>query len=344
MTDFADVSSHQEGADLAAYAAAGHDRILIKATEGTGYTNPFFGLWWAWAGRLGLARGAYHFARPSRSGGAAEADRFAAALKAAGGVGPRDWVCLDAEDPDERDDDAADHAAAFCGRMADHGHPAGLLYTGTWYAGPARLTAAILPAGWRRLHLATYNATGDANIPLPPGWAREQVVARQYTSSATQPGIPGRSDRNRVLRDWLPAIDSTEDDMPTADEIAAAVWRHRPPRPEEGVNRAIAKPNMWTVTAEAYNKAGNIEKPGLTDLDAKVGTVIQALAAWAGPDHPVAQILAGAIPDPPTTAEAVLAAVGTETDPAALARLIETAGGRLRQILAIPADGTPAGR
>lgn len=76
MTEFGDVAVYQRGLDLDAYADAGFDRILVKASEGTGYVNPLFGVWWAAASALGLARGAYHFAKPSRWSGAAEADHF----------------------------------------------------------------------------------------------------------------------------------------------------------------------------------------------------------------------------------------------------------------------------
>ena len=54
VAEFADIASYQRGADLAAYERAGHDRILLKATEVTGYLNPVFTTRWRLAGELDL--------------------------------------------------------------------------------------------------------------------------------------------------------------------------------------------------------------------------------------------------------------------------------------------------
>ena len=227
MPDFADVSyPYQAGLDLDTYTRSGRDRLLVKASEGTGYANPLFTIWWQRAKTLGLARGAYHFARPSQSSGTAEADRFVATVEAAGGVGARDWVCLDAEDPNDHANLGGRHAADFANRLVQHGYPTGVIYTGSWYATPVGLTAAILPLGWRRLHLATYNtAVADSAMPLPAGWDRTQVVARQYTNQAVQPGIPGKSDSSRVLSEWLPTstLGGLVLDDPTAQQIAGII-------------------------------------------------------------------------------------------------------------------------
>ena len=64
-----DVASHQHpgGApiDWVKVRAAGHSYALVKATEGTTYTNPYFVDDWTGAGAAGLYRGAYHYARPA---------------------------------------------------------------------------------------------------------------------------------------------------------------------------------------------------------------------------------------------------------------------------------------
>lgn len=329
MTDFADVSSYQAGADLAAYAAAGHDRILIKATEGTSYTNPYFAGWWLAAGRLGLARGAYHYATPSRSAGAAEADRFAAVVQAAGGLGPRDWVCLDAEDPKDTSGHAAAHAAELCRRLAAaHGMSTGLVYTGTWWAGPAGLTAEMLPPGWRRLHLSDYGHGPDEAMRLPPGWARDQVVVRQYASTASQPGIPGPSDRNRVLREWLPTVHaeevtvvdvvlSPEQLAAIADEFLGRIWEQMCVRPEKAapdwhqpLQRNAA--DVWRRTYEVEGDNASRLVQLVTDVAAgraEAAVIRQALATMVDPSHPAADILATPPAEPvvPTVAEIVAA-------------------------------------
>lgn len=70
-----DISSHQGNVDWAAVAP--HiDFSVAKATEGTYYTSPYY--WGQNAGAVshGLIHGAYHFAIPNDSGGAAQADFF----------------------------------------------------------------------------------------------------------------------------------------------------------------------------------------------------------------------------------------------------------------------------
>lgn len=203
MTEFADISVFQHGAALSAYAAAGYDRIMIKATQGLTYTYPDFAPWWRLAGQLGLARGAYHYAQPSTANATGEADFFLSTVAAAGGFGPRDWVELDSESPSVPSPTNGQYMVALAERLVSHGRTAAVLYSGKWWLEPAHLTAAMLPAGYRQLHLSDYTTAPDATMPIPAGWDRSQVVARQYTSAASQPGIPGGSDRSRVLRDWL---------------------------------------------------------------------------------------------------------------------------------------------
>ena len=71
-----DVSDHQGNVDWSSVAADGGRFAYIKATEGTYYTNPYFAQQYNGAHDAGLFRGAYHFAIPSDSSGAAQADYF----------------------------------------------------------------------------------------------------------------------------------------------------------------------------------------------------------------------------------------------------------------------------
>ena len=69
----------------AAHATSGAAFAFVKATEGTGYTNPYFKQDFAALATQGLMRGAYHFARPTTAAGSAvaQADYFAAAIAGA---------------------------------------------------------------------------------------------------------------------------------------------------------------------------------------------------------------------------------------------------------------------
>ncbi|MFC0672524.1 GH25 family lysozyme [Brachybacterium hainanense] len=56
-----DVSSHQGQIDWQAVAGDGYTFAYIKATEGSGYTDPQFAANWKGSGEAGLTRGAYHY-------------------------------------------------------------------------------------------------------------------------------------------------------------------------------------------------------------------------------------------------------------------------------------------
>ena len=71
-----DVSGWQPNVDWAAQAGMGARFAYVKATEGTTYTNSYFGSQYNGSYNAGLIRGAYHFAIPSVSSGAVQADYF----------------------------------------------------------------------------------------------------------------------------------------------------------------------------------------------------------------------------------------------------------------------------
>lgn len=69
-----DVSAHQGNVDWAAAYRDGARFAYVKASEGTGYVNPYFAQQYNGSYEVGMIRGAYHFALPDRSTGAAQAD------------------------------------------------------------------------------------------------------------------------------------------------------------------------------------------------------------------------------------------------------------------------------
>lgn len=73
-----DVSGWQPVVDWAAEYANGARFAYIKATEGSTYASSAFSSQYAGATNAGLYRGAYHFALPSQSSGAAQARYFVA--------------------------------------------------------------------------------------------------------------------------------------------------------------------------------------------------------------------------------------------------------------------------
>lgn len=71
-----DVSGYQGNVNWSVAYANGARFAYVKATEGTGYTNPYFTQQYNGSYQVGMIRGAYHFARPNLSSGAYQADYF----------------------------------------------------------------------------------------------------------------------------------------------------------------------------------------------------------------------------------------------------------------------------
>ncbi|MGZ4437834.1 MAG: GH25 family lysozyme [Nocardioidaceae bacterium] len=84
-----DVSKWQHGTSLdwSKVKADGVDFAFIKATEDTNYTNPYFAGDWAATTKLGIYRGAYHFARPKVGTAGAQARYFVSVAGKAGASG-----------------------------------------------------------------------------------------------------------------------------------------------------------------------------------------------------------------------------------------------------------------
>ncbi|GIL28429.1 lysozyme [Actinocatenispora comari] len=73
-----DVSGYQGNVNWSAAWNNGGRFAYVKATEGTGYINPYFAQQYNGSYNVGMIRGAYHFARPNISSGATQANYFAA--------------------------------------------------------------------------------------------------------------------------------------------------------------------------------------------------------------------------------------------------------------------------
>jgi len=73
-----DVSRYQGNVDWSQVAANGATFAYVKATQATSYRNSYFAQQYNGSYAAGLVRGAYHFAVPNNSVGAAQADYFVA--------------------------------------------------------------------------------------------------------------------------------------------------------------------------------------------------------------------------------------------------------------------------
>jgi len=200
-----DVSHHQAAVDLA--AAKPHiSFVMLKATEGATFTDSAFADRWATAGRLGIPRGAYHFARPGGSW-RAQADHFVLTLKAAGWQ-PGDAWALDMEVADGVSAAGLVAWADAWGRAVTAAlGKRGLLYTypafwTTWMASPDAIPGGM--GGWWARYAAAPRAPAVWGNP-PDVW--------QFSSSWEVPGI-GPCDMNRMTdaaAAWI--FGQGEDDM-----------------------------------------------------------------------------------------------------------------------------------
>lgn len=73
-----DVASYQGNVDWAYWWGQSKKFVWTKATESTSYTNPYFAQQYNGSYNQGFIRGAYHFATPNTSSGAAQANYFLA--------------------------------------------------------------------------------------------------------------------------------------------------------------------------------------------------------------------------------------------------------------------------
>lgn len=71
-----DVSGHQKNVDWRKAKKKGATFVYVKATESHTYRNPHFAQQYNGSRRVGMARGAYHFALPHQSSGRTQASFF----------------------------------------------------------------------------------------------------------------------------------------------------------------------------------------------------------------------------------------------------------------------------
>ncbi|WP_407641735.1 lysozyme [Amycolatopsis panacis] len=184
-----DVSGHQGPVDWAKAAASGAQFAYVKATEGTGYVSPHFAQQYDGAHKAGLIRGAYHFARPDLSSGAAQAEYFIAhggAWRKGGTTLPG---ALDIEYNPYGDACYGKSAADMTAWIADFAstylakqHRSAIIYTSTsWWKRCTGNTARF--GDTNPLWLARYApAIGE----LPAGWDKQSIW--QFARAG---GLPG---------------------------------------------------------------------------------------------------------------------------------------------------------
>ncbi len=193
-----DVSSFNgSGINWRAAASVGKSFAYVKATEGTGYTNPDFASQYNGSYDAHFIRGAYHFARPDVSDGAVQANYFIDH----GGGWSADGVTL----PGALDIEYNPYGSECYGKSA-----AGMVswvhgFVNQYKARTGRDPVIYTTADWwdtctgRSTAFASTNplwvADYGVSVPaLPAGWGF--YTFWQYSSTGAVSGMPGHTDLN----------------------------------------------------------------------------------------------------------------------------------------------------
>lgn len=215
-----DLSSHQPTIDLRRVRAEGFDFAIIKATEGSGYTNPYYGTQLASANAAGLIAASYHFVHTADEAGQL---RLLESTIPAGTP-----VILDAE---------VDGAGEFpvtvdlVRAITAAGWPVAAVYFPHWFwtqigspplAGLPALWSSAYPGGSGAAS-AIYAAAGGDTAAGWTGYGGLDVAIYQFTDNATVAGVSGVDvSAFRGTRDELAAL-LQGGDMPSTEDYARAV-------------------------------------------------------------------------------------------------------------------------
>jgi lysozyme len=217
MISGADISNVNGQIDLAALGRDHHlSFAFLKATEGRGFRDPLFPAFWKAAGDLGLARGGYHFARPTTDA-TAQADAFLSYVRSAG-LGAGDMLALDLEVADGRTPpQVAEWGQEFCARVhAEAGRPV-LVYTFLSFAQQGNCAGL----GGYPLWIADPSSTpGRPRIPAPwTTWAVHQFGQQgidldvgNYPDAAAMTAALAAPDWQEALMNRLPTLKQGDTD------------------------------------------------------------------------------------------------------------------------------------
>jgi GH25 family lysozyme M1 (1,4-beta-N-acetylmuramidase) len=314
-----DVSDWQNGIDHQAIANDGIAFLVSKATEGLTYRAKTYATNRDGSKAAGLKFGAYHWIKPSSSGGD-QARHFLAATNNGQGC---DFLVLDAEEAGLTNA----HVEDWCNTVKDATGLPIAIYCGTWTDPKIRTGAWAAHTPWLAAYPAGYTIDPDPSTlraPAPPApWGRWDIW--QYSSSGRVAGVSGNCDVNVADINWFntlgaPAATEEDEDMHfiqrTSDGTAWLVY-------SSGFRINLS--TMDGVTGDnrvaALKYVGVEEKPQITDPNADwwiTGTgkevvgidslrVVMKMILDA-----IAKIPAGGTVDPDAISDAVWASLKTK--------------------------------
>lgn len=225
-----DVASHQHPfgsrVDWKRVRLNGYSFALIKATEGTHYTNPYFRQNRDEARRSAMIIGTYHYGRPDQSP-VLQALHYADTiqcqnnpldmppvldLEITGGQGP---ILLHA------------WTAVFLSTLNIRCGTNSMIYTYPYFWRTAMRNTPLF--SFAPLWLADYNGKDGPTTPLPGGWTNWKIW--QYTSTGRVPGINAAVDLNRFNGGYvgLAAMSLRQEVVPTIPTVSVnGQWRIDP--------------------------------------------------------------------------------------------------------------------
>lgn len=298
---------------------AGNSFAVIKASEGSSYTNPWYAKDVAGARSARLVVGAYHYARPtsSMSSAVSQARYFASVIgdvRTSGTLPP----ILDLETTGGLSaGQLVTWAQVFTETVRELTGRTPVVYTyvSFWSSHMAGTNAFTRFPLW----LAYYHA--NVYPPLIGGWADHTMW--QYTDRARVPGIPGGVDRNRFMG-TAAELAALADGTATAPWPVSAPGAPSPVRASGAVRSAAVSwvpgatngslPTSYTVTAAPGGASVTVPGtrtsatvPGLTVGQSYSFTVRATnVAGTSGPSSRSAAVVArGDVPTTPTGVTAV---------------------------------------
>jgi lysozyme len=232
-----DISNNNGHVDLGKVRGAGYAFVGMKASgdEGGGanhFLDGFFARNWKAAGEQGLARLAYHYARPSVATPSQSVTTLQEAVAAAGGLGPGDTVALDLEDPAVPDGTSLHvWAAEWLDLAARVFGVAPWKYSARYYTSTHDLEHDDLAA------FPTWWASYQAHRPAPvTGWGPIRIW--QHDAHTTVPGVQGECDVN--------VFDGSHDDLRSlgrASTLDPLFWTTTPAIPPLEAGRPDPRPD-----------------------------------------------------------------------------------------------------
>jgi lysozyme len=240
-----DVSNHQHQINWNDVPASGVQFAIAKASEGVTFVDRWFGRNWSEMKRVGLVRGAYHYALPSSNQPEQEADFFLSRVQnpEVATLEPGDLVALDMEDP-EFHSSLALWSLRWLRRVEERLGFKPLFYTYPHYMDTHDLHDA------RLAEYGLWFASYRDDMPDPPApWP--MIAIWQHTSEATIPGAGTRIDANWFNGDNLDQLRAYGKPgtrrcwrcttMPARRSSASGASSPRPARPSLGTSSTTGR-------------------------------------------------------------------------------------------------------